>query len=277
MKLTRRQFLGLGGGGFTAGLAGLGYSTLVEPDRLSLERILIKVSRLPLALEGFRIAVLSDFHLYPFTQMEHIIAAVKLANSLQPDLTVLLGDYVDETVESIHELAPQLALLNARHGVLGVLGNHDHWKGAKIVHRALHLAGITTLANSGRTIAVGSSELFIAGTESAWAGHPDLGLALANRRAETPVVLLAHEPDFADTAARDGRIAAQLSGHSHGGQVRLPIIGALELPSWGRRYDHGLYQVGSISLYTNRGIGVVDIPVRFNCPPEVTEVVLVGT
>ena len=89
-----------------------------------------------------------------------------------------------------------------------------------------------------------------------------------------PVVLLVHEPDFADTVAADGRIALQLSGHSHGGQVRLPGIGALQLPSWGRRYDHGLYRLQEMHLYTNRGLGVADIPVRFNCPPEVTEITL---
>jgi predicted MPP superfamily phosphohydrolase len=183
---------------------------------------------------------------------------------------------VDATVEAIHELAPELARLNARFGVFGVLGNHDHWKGAKIVRRALRDSGISVLSNAGVSLTIDGAELFVAGVESAWSGHPDITQALASRRGNAPTVLLVHEPDYADFSARDGRISLQLSGHSHGGQIRLPLVGALELPSWGRRYDHGLYRIGDMALYTNRGIGMVDIPVRFNCAPEVTEISLCG-
>jgi len=94
--------------------------------------------------------------------------------------------------------------------------------------------------------------------------------------AETTTILLAHEPDLADRFARDGRVSVQLSGHSHGGQVRLPGIGAVILPYLGRKYDLGLYQVNGMWLYTNRGIGNVAEPVRLNCPPEITEITLVG-
>ncbi len=234
----------------------------------------MSLPKLPSAFDGFKIAVLSDFHLHPFTTIELIREAVALANGLQPDLVVLLGDYVDASAEAIHELAPELATLNARFGVFGVLGNHDHWKGAKIVRRALRNSGIAMLENSGIPLTIGRSALFLAGLESAWCGRPDINAALQDRRGDIPTILLIHEPDYADTSATDGRIALQLSGHSHGGQVRLPFIGALELPSWGRRYDHGLYHLREMLLYTNRGIGLVDIPVRFNCPPEVTEITL---
>ena len=231
---------------------------------------------LPAAFDGLRIAILSDFHLHPFTKIAQVQDAVRLANHLQPDLVVLLGDYVDATVEAIDELAPELSRLNARLGVFGVLGNHDHWKGAKVVHRALQSSGIGMLRNSGVSLNIGRSEIFLAGLESAWSGHPDINAALEDRSEEAPTIVLIHEPDYADTSASDARISLQLSGHSHGGQVRLPLIGALELPSWGRRYDHGLYRLRDMLLYTNRGIGLVDIPVRFNCPPEVTEVTLSG-
>lgn len=275
MKLSRRKFLRYGIPGIvTAGLGGIGYSTLIEPHRLSLERVSVRLPRLPAALAGFRIAVLSDFHLHPFTRIEQVQDAVRLANGLQPDLTVLLGDYVDASVEAIYELAPALARLNARFGVFGVLGNHDCWKGAGIVRGALQAVGIPVLQNAGVSLTVGAGDLYLAGLASVWSGHPDLASALADRRGDAPVVLLAHEPDYADISALDGRISLQLSGHSHGGQVRLPFIGALELPSWGRRYDHGLYRVREMLVYTNRGIGLVDIPVRFNCPPEVTEITL---
>lgn len=274
MKLTRRTFLKYGVSGIAAGFGGVAYSTLVEPQRLSIERVSTRLPNLPASLEGFRIAVLSDFHLHPFTKIDHVQEAVRLANTLQPDLAVLLGDYVDASVDAIHELAPELARLNARFGIFGVLGNHDHWKGPEIVRRALRKAGISVLQNSGVPLTVGRSELFLAGLESVWSGHPNIAAALADRRGDAPTILLMHEPDYADTAAGDGRISLQLSGHSHGGQVRLPLIGALQLPSWGRRYDLGLYHLRDMLLYTNRGIGMVDIPVRFNCLPEITEITL---
>ena len=271
VNLTRRKFLKLGGLGL---MAGAGYGTLVEPNRLSLERVTVRIPRLPTALEGIRIAVLSDFHLHPFTKLPHIQDGIRVANGLRPDMVVLLGDYVDSTVEAIHELAPALASLNARMGLFAILGNHDQWKGAQIVQSTLEKFGIHVLRNSGLSLSHGGSDLFLAGLESASYGFPNMNSAFNRRRQGVPTILLIHEPDFGDTAAADGRVSLQLSGHSHGGQVRLPLIGALELPIWGKKYDHGLYQLGKMALYTNRGIGLVDIPVRFNCPPEVTEITL---
>ncbi len=268
VKITRRRFLT----GLAAALGG--YSTLVEPQRLTLERITAKLPGLAPSWEGLRIAVLSDFHLHPFTRLPHIQDAVNLANSLKPDLVVLLGDYVDATVEAIYELAPELASLNARLGVFGVLGNHDHWKGPKVVTEKMEAHGISMLRNRGITLPGPSGGLYLAGVDSAWNGHADLQRAMADRLGKDPAILLVHEPDFADRSAADGRVALQLSGHSHGGQVRLPGIGAMRLPSFGCRYDMGTYHLRDMMLYTNRGIGLVDLPVRFNCPPEVTEVTL---
>jgi len=276
VKLTRRKFLKGGSTAILAGLAGLGYGNAIEPHTLSLERHTIKLPRLPSALEGLRIVVLSDFHLQPFTQLPHIQKAIHLADSLRPDLVVFLGDYVDSTVDAIHDLAPALGQINSRFGSFGVLGNHDHWKGARIVTDALTHSGISVLRSKGTSISCGGAKLFLAGIDSIWAGRPDLNTALADHRSNAPVVLLVHEPDYGDIAAEDGRIALQLSGHSHGGQIRVPFLGALQLPSWGKRYDQGLYRVKEMALYTNRGIGVVDIPLRINCPPEVTELTLSG-
>lgn len=274
MKITRRTLLKLGLPALAGAIGTGGYSTLIEPHRLSLERVTILTRALPERFEGFRIAVLSDFHLLPYTRLPHIESAVALVNSLRPDLVVLLGDYVDLTVETIHDLAPALSGLNARGGVAAILGNHDHWKGAGIVQDALMKQGIEVLRNSGRAIEAGGDQLYLAGLDSAWAGRPDLAQALSARRGNAPIMLLVHEPDFADLAAWDPRIMLQLSGHSHGGQVRIPHFGALRLPSWGQRYDQGLYRIRDMALYTTRGIGLVGVPVRFNCPPEVTEITL---
>lgn len=114
----------------------------------------------------------------------------------------------------------------------------------------------------------------MAGVDDLWSGEPDIEAALTNWQEGVPTILLAHEPDFADGFLADGRIQLQLSGHTHGGQVRLPGMGPVVLPRFGQKYHNGLYQVGQGQVYTNRGIGLIDPAVRLNCPPEITEFVL---
>lgn len=273
MQISRRAFVRAGLG---ATLAGLGYASIYEPGKLTLERVTARLPYLPTALEGFRIALLSDFHLHPFTRIGLIERAVEMANALEPDLTVLLGDYVDATADAIDELGPALGRLNARHGVFGVIGNHDIWKGSDRVQAGLRAAGLNVLVNAGLLLPAGPRGLFLAGLDSVMMGQANLGRALARHPAGAPTVLLVHEPDFADLVTHDARVWLQLSGHSHGGQVRLPRRGALRLPHWATRYDMGLYQVKDLVLYTNRGIGMADVPMRVNCPPEVTELTLVA-
>jgi hypothetical protein len=150
------------------------------------------------------------------------------------------------------------------------------WTNADIVHEGLTQAGIPLLRNSGRALEIGRAVLFVAGLDDGWSGRPNLDTALAARPAGAATVLMFHEPDLADAIAPDGRINLQLSGHSHGGQVRLPGLGAPILPYLGQKYDQGLYSLRDMWLYTNRGLGVVGPPVRFNCPPEVTDLTLTG-
>ncbi len=279
MKLTRRKVLkavgvGLGSGG--AGLSGTWlYATRVETKRLRLERVQVPIPSLPGSLDGLRIVLLSDFHLYPHTQIELIDAAVELANECRPDLALLGGDYVLSTAESIYELAPALGRLDAKYGVFAVLGNHDHWKNSDAVIDGLTRSGIHVFMNEGLTLSVGRQPLYLAGVDDGWVRRHDLEKSLANRNGEDPTLLLMHEPDFADDFLADGRVLLQLSGHSHGGQVRFPFIGSPFLPPYGRKYDQGLYRVGQGWLYTNVGIGVT-APLRLNCPPEVTEITLVS-
>jgi predicted MPP superfamily phosphohydrolase len=151
--------------------------------------------------------------------------------------------------------------------VLACLGNHDHWTDADAVAGALTDAGITVLRNAAREVADG---LWVAAVDDVWERYADLEKALEGVPAGATVVLLAHEPDYADEVAADGRVSLQLSGHSHGGQVRLPFAGPLVLPYLGRKYPAGLYRVGEMWLYVNRGVGLVSPAVRFNCRPEVT-------
>jgi predicted MPP superfamily phosphohydrolase len=160
--------------------------------------------------------------------------------------------------------------LSAPEQVWAVLGNHDHWTDAAVVAEAVSRAGIRLLRNANGVIRRGAGRLWIAGVDDVLAEQHDLPRALAGIPNGDGVILLAHEPDFADEAALDQRPGLQLSGHSHGGQIRLPFYGATVLPRLARKYPQGLRRVGGMWLYTNRGIGTIDIPIRFNCRPEVT-------
>lgn len=280
MKTSRRGFLKALGqvvlGSAVAGAVGYGYSIQVEPSWLSVEQVEIPIKKLKPALEGFKIVHMSDIHLHPYTQLEFVRKAVAKANTLQPDLVVLTGDYVLESAESIFELAPALASLNSKYGIFTSLGNHDLWTNAEVVLAGLRQAGLPVLVNDGVALGVGSDLLYLAGLDDGWSGQLDLSASLAKLPQDAPVILLAHEPDLADNFALDGRISLQLSGHSHGGQVRLPGIGAPILPHLGRKYDQGLYRVRDMWVYTTRGIGLGPVPTRFNCPPEITEITLIG-
>ena len=217
---------------------------------------------------------MADFHLYPHTRIELIARAVDMSNRLKPDLVTLVGDYVLATADSIFDLAPVLAQLNARYGVFSILGNHDYWTNGEVVNSGLEQSGLTVLRNSGVDLSIGRETLYVGGVDDGWVGRSDLPQTLERRADGALTLLLMHEPDFADGFSNDGRVALQLSGHSHGGQVRFPGIGSPFLPPYGRKYDLGLYRVRDMWLYTTRGIGVT-VPFRLNCRPEVTEITLV--
>jgi predicted MPP superfamily phosphohydrolase len=280
MQSTRRTFLKLLGGALVGSclgpLGGYAYAARVEPTWLAVERVTIPLKHLHSTADGFRIALMGDFHLHPFTQIAFVREAIARANALKPDLVVLVGDFVLQRADSIFELAPVLAQLNAKHGTFAVLGNHDLWTDAQVVRRGLEQAGLPVLDNTGVALSIGRATVYLAGLDDGWSGKPDLRRALDKQPQDAPTILLAHEPDFADKYSQDGRVSLQLSGHSHGGQVRLPGIGALVLPSFAEKYDQGLYQVNRMWLYTTRGIGVIGPPVRLNCRPEITEITLVS-
>ena len=282
-NVARRTILKMLGSTFVgSGVAAFGihqYGTRIETEWLQTERVTIPVKHLGASFEGFKIVHMSDFHLYPHTQIELIKRAVRITNSLKPELIALTGDYVSgskaRNSEAIFELAPVLSRLNAKHGVFSVLGNHDCLTNRSVVLAGLKECGLPVLINDGVALSRGQQTLYLAGLDDGRRGHPDLSKALEKRPGEVPTILLVHEPDFADTYSSDGTISLQLSGHSHGGQIRLPGIGALALPRYGRKYDQGLYRVQDMWTYTTRGIGVIGLPIRINCRPEITEITLV--
>jgi predicted MPP superfamily phosphohydrolase len=276
--LTRRDFLKIGGGfGIAAGLTGLSgvlYSTGVEPNDIRIERETIHLRRLPARFDGFKVALLSDLHIYPFTTAELIDAAIRLTNSFEPDLVLLAGDFVYKSVEAAFDLVPLLEKLNPAKGVFAVLGNHDHRVAPQIVSEALEKGGVELLTNRGIELQIASDSIYLAGIDSFLAGSPRPSKAFSGRRGNLCSIALVHEPDPITELCVEVPVDLQLSGHSHGGQVRFPVFGALVLPVFGRIYDLGLYKVGHAQIYTTRGIGTVGLPVRFNCPPEVSALTL---
>ncbi len=277
-KLTRRQFL-VGSSLALAGAVTGSSAYLIlkdESQELVVEHVVLPIKGLAPSLDGFKIVQLSDFHIYPYTKPPLIEEAVALANALNPDLVVLTGDYVWHELEAVYELAPILAGLNARHGLYAIMGNHDLWTNVNVIKDAFDEFGVPYLINQGVTISQGNGRLHLVGLDDGWSGVPDLHDAMAGAPKDAPVVLLMHEPDLADEYSLNPRIALQLSGHAHGGQIRFPRLGgALVLPYLGRKYDYQLYKVNDMWLYSNPGIGVTNEPLRINCPPEITEITLV--
>lgn len=270
-RLSRRAFLRFVAGATLSSALGWLYTTQLETRWLDIERLTLALPRLAPAFEGFTLAQLSDFHLGPVVSPDQIHAAVTATLALKPDAIVITGDFVTELDNGEPEqLVATLTPLTAPAGVYAVLGNHDHWTDAQTVATAVQRAGVTVLRNAQVALTRAGATLHLAGVDDYWERYADLSRALADVPRSAPTILLAHEPDYADLAARDPRVVLQLSGHSHGGQVRLPFIGAPLLPPLGRKYPLGLRQVGGMQVYTNRGIGVLSPPVRFNCRPEIT-------
>ena len=278
MSITRRALLRfrVGAATLATGLGGamVGYVAGFEPDDLVLERRTVKLPNLPSAFDGFRIVLLTDLHLHPFTSANLIRRTVEISNSLKPDLVLLGGDYVCGFAEAAFELGSILERLDAKHGLFGVLGNHDHLRGSRIVQEGLHRASIPVLTNEGLGLTIGEASIFLAGLDSVSAGKANPKAAFSGRKNERVILALVHEPDYIDRLRRLVPVDLQLSGHTHGGQIRIPGTGAIVLPSWGEVYVEGLYRVGASQVYTSRGIGMVHLPFRFNCPPEVTEITL---
>ncbi len=156
---------------------------------------------------------------------------------------------------------------------IAILGNHDHWNNPDIVEAALQGRHIEVLRNRSLSVVRGQSRIWIAGVDDVVVGAANMPQTLQIVPPTETTILLAHEPDYADYASRFP-VDLQFSGHSHGGQVRIPGIGAPILPALGQKYPIGLNRVGTLQVYTNRGLGVINPPVRFLCPPEVTFVTL---
>jgi uncharacterized protein len=266
------------------GLAAAAEATIFEPNEPQLVRVEIPLDRLSPSWDGLRIVQLSDFHYDDHFSVVPIRKAVAIARELQPDLVVLTGDFVTvpmfggksirkRAAGAIEPCASLLRPLEARLGIWAILGNHDANSDPQRIMATLQAQGISVLRNRSTPLQREGARLWLAGLDDVLESKPDLTLTLRGVPPEEPVILLAHEPDFA-THVAPLPVDLQLSGHSHGGQVRFPLIGAPILPIMGRKFPWGLNQIGRLKLYTNIGLGTIRVPVRFNCPPEVTLITL---
>jgi uncharacterized protein len=273
--LTRRNFL-LGGAAAAAGMAL--YSSEFARHEISILTRTLAIPNLPEAFHGYRIAQLSDIHFDEYTEPEFLARAIRHLNALAPDLLLLTGDFVSygplpisfahgavfRCAEVLRGLACPLRY--------AVMGNHDTSVGPFVIADALRNASVTLMVNEHVPIERGGQRLWLGGVDDPCTSQPNLHLAVP-AQPDGPVLLMCHAPDYADTVVGHPRghiVDAMFSGHSHGGQVRLPFVGPVILPPWGKKYVEGLYRFERLQLYVNRGIGTVGLPLRLNCPPEIT-------
>jgi len=275
-SISRRKFIRLAA---AAGIAAVtADAVLLAPNRPLIVRQEMALGRWPIGLDGFTIALLSDFHYDPYFSVHPLKTAIAMVNDLHPDLIALAGDFVsmpwsyqndDAAAESAEPCARLLRQMRAPHGLWAVMGNHDYFTNPRRVTSALQSEGIKVLANQSVAIERDGARFWLSGVNDVLSGTAQLDQTLLNIPVGEATILLAHEPDYADFVARSP-VDLQLSGHSHGGQVRLPFVRPLYLPDLARKYPMGMYRIGPLTLYTNSGLGTVGLPIRLNCPPEIT-------
>jgi predicted MPP superfamily phosphohydrolase len=276
--VTRRRAVEQIGGAALLGTSGvaLGWGAVRGRHMFELTEVPVRIPGLPRALDGYVIAQVSDIHAGEHVDDAMIAEGLAVLRRARADLVVVTGDLVDVDASFAPSIARKLADVPARDGVTAILGNHDYYAGADGVVAALRAAGIDTLVNQGKVVRARDGGGFaLLGVDDRWAKRyrrtgPQLDRALASVPPDAPRILLSHQPPTVDDWA--GRVALQLSGHTHGGQIN-PGFRPAELFF---RYIAGAYEVGGTTLYVNRGFGTVGPPSRIGAPPEITRIVLVA-
>src|SRR5690349_6946906 len=265
-NLTRRDFLKLLWAGmiesFLLAIGGTGYGMLVEPSLFKVENVRLQLTRLPKAFSGLRVAQISDIHMGGWMDRDRFQDVADIVVAQKPDILLITGDFLighyynNSSTQALDDLVAVLLPLAKSIPSFAILGNHDYWTNVTAVRQMLFSSGVTDLTNSVFTLKNNGARLHLCGVDDAWEGSPRLGLIADQLPEGDAAILLAHEPDFADKSMRTRKFDLQLSGHTHGGQVVLPLLGPPILPHLGRKYPSGLYRVGNMYQYTNRGVGM---------------------
>ena len=271
--INRRNALRLLAGGVIGSVADAAW---IEPSSLSVTQQDVFSGKLPPALDGLRIGLMADFHFRPDQDADLLDKIARQVRSENLDLIALAGDFVDEDQSAYPPLMEAISKFDAKHGVFAVMGNHDGWNAGPVTtRRHFEKAGVSFLINQHSRISIRGESVAIAGTDFVWDGRPDPSRTLRGIRPETPVIALVHEPDYFDIMSGHRDILLQLSGHTHGGQCRVPWLGIAPVTvKYGRKYIQGSYSQGPSQLFVTRGVGTTSLRVRFACPPELAVLTL---
>jgi predicted MPP superfamily phosphohydrolase len=272
MAMTRRDFLRGAAAVAVAGTALPAAARTHHPERPHIERPTFTLTDLDPAHDGLRVAQLSDIHVGERTPPERIRAAIDEANAFDPDLVVLTGDYLCRDRRGLGLMRDLLGGTEAP--TVAVLGNHDHWVDARGAARVLAGHGYDVLRNQNTTLSLRGEPFTVIGVDDLLTGHARVRDALAGARPGSRIVL-AHGPKTADQLRRMGEPLLCLSGHTHGGQVNIPGFTSFMLRAFAHEpYDRGLFRLGQVQLYVNRGVGNSALRIRVNSDPEVTLITL---
>ena len=245
------------------------YGFKVEPYWLQVKTVPLTLPHLAPEFDGYRIVQLSDLHIVDKMPQCYLDRVIRLTNRQTPDLVAITGDIVtDHPRRYASKIEATLSELKAP--TVSVMGNHDYWSDPAAIRQILKSSNVIDISNGVYSLQRKSAQLHIAGVDDVWAKAADLDQVMAQLPEQGAAILLSHEPDFADVAVKTHRFDLELSGHSHGGQVAIPFWGPPILPPYGKRYPIGKYQIEDLIQYTNRGIGMVDLRVRFSSRPEIT-------
>ena len=254
------------------------YGSRIEPNWIQVVAIELTIPSLEQSFDNFKLVQISDLHLTKFMPEERFDRIIKSVNRQQPDAIAITGDIITKRNSfDPKQLQSKLSQLRAKTATLSVLGNHDHWqRKIDLLKQVLADSQITNLDNQVYLIQRGSDKLAFAGLDDPYWGSPDLPKIMAQLPDESTAILLVHEPDYINQSAKTHRFALQLSGHSHGGQIKIPFVEPLVLPQGAKKYYAGLSRVEDTISYTNRGLGMTGIPYRFGSRPEITVFTLHG-
>jgi predicted MPP superfamily phosphohydrolase len=274
---TKRIFAVVIGIAAAIGIAVAWWSRFVHPFQTQLVHVIMPVARKHARLDGLTIGFVSDIHIGPHFHPDALRPTIDYLRKVQPDVLIFGGDYISESprfVDSIVDPLEDMAA-TARHGAWAVLGNHDVANAPARVEAALERAGIAVLVNRSAEVTTAKGPIWLVGIDDALLGAPDLARAFAGIPADAPMIAIWHEPDRASEIVPFDPLF-MLSGHTHGGQVRVPGLTSVATPKLGKRFVIGRHDIEGMPLYVSPGIGMYRPPVRFNCPPEVVVITLLG-